>query len=829
MYKNLFTIFLIVSFINAEMIDINNCSIEDLKKLDLKKEKLNSIWNYVSQNNVQNIFDLLEIENINSEDIHQIKKYIFINSSDKNNNSSAFTYKVDRWLAAEGNSEGMSEIWLDRFFSPKNPNNMTFDQLSSLPNLSPMDVVAVLKQQERGSINGTWQLKNSPGISYYGYKNLLDFVSFDEKIKPWNFRFNSLVRNMPSTDNFDEDDAPIQYMNYSNYETFYRFNYNHNFSNFNLSSGHLRYNDYGDLDNVYTNKFFLAFEDIVFDDPLNLKLDYIILGNYNVSYGQGLVFETGDSYQPRRTGHNYTKRINGIYPDQTRSQQYVMDGLAAQLSNDYFRLSAFSSMNKRDAVLNSDGSFTSLITMTPRLGWGWTNNPNNEKIYGNMLDAVTEITYGFNARVTPLTGTNFGITWYESLYDKTLDPQIINSIVGSSDDEEPQFDELSDYDDYSGDAFYLNYPQSNSCDTEIAAMYGSQATSSLWNDAKSARQVQGFEFSTVINKVSFQFEYGEMNENISEILKFNHNKPSALIFNIFFQTDNLNFIILHRDYDLDFDNPYQRSYSAYRRYKSSIFEDIYWLEDPMFYHLYSSNPQPQAEKGTYLEARYQFHERFVAGLQFDTWNRKADNAKYFRIVSKLEWRPLFNYRVYFRYKLQARGEFDLHHPSPYFTREARLRFKLRLSNYDNMELLYSWNYTTFSPRPRLTGSADAFAPEMDIGDIGSPDESIGFSYEHNYSEKMSIRGGIVYASGFLWYIEDNDFRLFNTDSAIFHSWLSFKYKPLPLLTLNFKVSGSSDYPTTTIVNGINSNGQVIETPFVHEQQFNFRIQVDYAI
>ena len=116
MFKNIFTLFIIVSFINAEMIDINNCSFEDLKKLDLKKEKLNSIWNYVSQNNLQNIFDLLEIENIDSEDIHKIKKYIFINLNNKNNNSSAFTYKVDRWLAAEGNSEGMSEIWLDRFF-----------------------------------------------------------------------------------------------------------------------------------------------------------------------------------------------------------------------------------------------------------------------------------------------------------------------------------------------------------------------------------------------------------------------------------------------------------------------------------------------------------------------------------------------------------------------------------------------------------------------------------------------------------------------------------------------------------------------------------------
>ena len=60
------------------------------------------------------------------------------------------------------------------------------------------------------------------------------------------------------------------------------------------------------------------------------------------------------------------------------------------------------------------------------------------------------------------------------------------------------------------------------------------------------------------------------------------------------------------------------------------------------------------------------------------------------MVTKLEWRPLFNYRVYFRYKLQARGNFSIQHPSPYYLKEARIRFKLRLSNYDNLEILYSW-------------------------------------------------------------------------------------------------------------------------------------------
>ena len=159
-----------------------------------------------------------------------------------------------------------------------------------------------------------------------------------------------------------------------------------------------------------------------------------------------------------------------------------------------------------------------------------------------MLDAVTEVTYGGNFRVTPAIGTNFGITVYESLYVRILDPQIINSIVGSSDDTEPEFDELTDYDDYSGEAYYLNYPQSNSCDPEIAAMYGSQATSSRWEDANSARRVHGFEFSTVIENFSFQLEYGEIFDNRNDAVKFNHNNPSALIFNGYLQTDYLNFI-----------------------------------------------------------------------------------------------------------------------------------------------------------------------------------------------------------------------------------------------------------------------------------------------
>ena len=53
---------------------------------------------------------------------------------------------------------------------------MNYDDLMALPNLSPQDANAVIKQKERGKIDEDFQLKNSPGISHYGYKSLIDFV-----------------------------------------------------------------------------------------------------------------------------------------------------------------------------------------------------------------------------------------------------------------------------------------------------------------------------------------------------------------------------------------------------------------------------------------------------------------------------------------------------------------------------------------------------------------------------------------------------------------------------------------------------------------------------
>ena len=817
--KNLIFIICIGFVLSMNKVDINNASYNEILSLPLAKEKNQKIWEYVSlSGRINTIYDLMQVELLSIEDIHLLKNYIRITEKKYKSTSSNISYKTDQWLSQEGSSEGIAELWLDRFYNKQNINQMNYDDLSSLPNFSPMDVVAVLKQKERGDINGTFQLKNSPGISYYGYKNLLDFVAFENKNKV-NVRYTSLVRSIPSSSSLDEDEIPLNFNNVNNPETLVKLL----IGSGNINIGFLRHNHIGESDNIYSSKAFLSIEKNI-NNKNNFKLDRFVIGNFTASYGQGIIFESTDFFQPRRTGHKFSKRQTGINADFTRSTQYVLNGVASQFSSKKFRLSMFLSNGApRDGIINQDGSLCALITMNPRIGYGYSSNSLG-KINENLIGSVNEWTMGLNLRFSPDISSNIGFTIYESLYDRVLNPMVVETIIGGDGDIDGLGVDASDYDDYSGDVYYLNY-MSNSADPEINAMYRNAGNSSFWSPAKSFRRVAGFDFVKVVDNLSIQGEYGEIDTDG----RFADGEPSAFVINSYIQFNSFDLLILYRDYDLDFDNPYQRSFAEYRRYKSTIFEDPYWLEDPIYYNLYSSNPQPQAEKGYYVESRYQFHEDLVGGIQWDSWIRKADEAQYFRIVGKLEWRPVFNYRIYFRYKWQSRGSFDIAHPSPYFTKEARIRFKLRLSNYNNMEMLYSWNYTTFSPRPRLTGSPNLFDQDMNVGDVGSPDGAIGFSFEHNFDQNMKIKTGVVYADGFMWYIEDNDFRLFNTNNGLVHSWCSFNFKPNKLLSVKMKVSHTSDYFSTSVVTGLLDNGYSIDNPYMFDERFNYRIQIDYAL
>ena len=249
----------------------------------------------------------------------------------------------------------------------------------------------------------------------------------------------------------------------------------------------------------------------------------------------------------------------------------------------------------------------------------------------------------------------------------------------------------------------------------------------------------------------------------------------------------------------------------------------------MYSYLYSGNPQPQAEQGLYLSSRYQFHRSFVLTLNWDTWTRKADEAHYFRTVASLEWRPVFNYRIKLRQKWQARGTFDLMHPSPFESRETRITMRIRLSNFDSMQLLYARGYTTFSPRPRLTDNP--LGGSMKVGNIGKPSDAVGIDFIHNFDSHLTLKFGtfVLGDEAFLWYFEDTDFRIFSSPAGIFHNWVALSFNPSDNLSISLKASNSIENPFTRITEGQNSLNTWETNPLVNGESADYRIQIDYGI
>ena len=145
--------------------NINNASEKDWDELSnyISQDKTKLIRDYIEYSGeIKTIYELIDITGISIIDVNQLKPFITVKPSDDNLSfSRRSSYKLERWLSSSENQEGLSESWLDLYFNPMNVNNMNYDDLHSLPNLSPIDVRAVLLQKEKGYINGTFKLKNS--------------------------------------------------------------------------------------------------------------------------------------------------------------------------------------------------------------------------------------------------------------------------------------------------------------------------------------------------------------------------------------------------------------------------------------------------------------------------------------------------------------------------------------------------------------------------------------------------------------------------------------------------------------------------------------------
>ncbi|MGC9364851.1 MAG: helix-hairpin-helix domain-containing protein [Fidelibacterota bacterium] len=828
---------------SLEKVDLNTSSQTEIATLPITERQLLDILEYREYiGPFKSIYDLRKIKSIDYATFLQLKKMtkltpVFLSESQQRVEDNY--YKVEQWISDDGASENFVNTWIDMLNNPVDVNTIGYFDLLNLAGLSPIDAVAVVRRQRQGKINNRSDLRGTNNLSYYGFSNLEDFIRYEDGVDKHAFggSYSSVVKNIslsqtPSDDaesytEFIKLDHPL--------DIYYKLRL-HWGTKYRLETSYLRNMGektiYHDITFNKLNKFVDNHEKI--DDAVGkyipkswhypefkaffeanninlgfMRLNRIIVGDYIASFGEGVTLEATDFFMPRKTGYGWRKRLNGISGNASRTTQYGLRGVALESQIGNLIGSGLVSYTSRDAVVNTDSSFSTLITMYPRMQHGLYN-----EIAMPMVNSVRELMLGGNLKYSFLPGTYLGFTLHQSMYDREMDLQVRETLLND--------DGLSRYLTQIG----------NSADSEIAATYISSATSSLWSAAQAVRRVYGIEFMSVVRNVSLQGEYAELDKDLS--LSKRKNDPHALVLSGYMQFDNFNFLLLYRDYDLEFDNPYQRSYSNYHRFKGTIYEDVYYLKDPVLGYLYSASAQPQAERGFYFTTRYQMHRTLVMTAEQDIWRRVADNAQYYRTVLNLEYRPVFKYRFRIRQKWQHRDKTNTLSPVFYQANETRLEAIVRLSNYNQIRVLYSLGFTEFTPRSRLVTNA-ATGEASYVGNAGSPSDALGLTLTHNVNERIKLMGSLMTYKGFLWNFEDTDFRIFNSDTRALHGWISAFSRLSRDFSIRLKYSFDLHDPMTNIVgglvdtgaDGVDENDPGVREVYYERSTSDFRIQLDY--
>jgi len=806
-------------------VDLNTATLAELKQLPITEQQAKDIYDFRQYVKIfSNIYDLREIPSIDQPTLDRLKPLVvvslYVETDEVALRRDEIKDLLERLDSNEGASEGMADVWEDYLMTPQNVNRMHMDDFMSLPNVSGIDAVAILKRTAQGdTIADTRDLRNTTGLSHYGYTNLRSYVYYKEPpIKnrllwdaslqyytryfeegQYDMLHESFLRNdynalgvvVPHLKNLsywgyfglDEIDPDIMLkarLRYGNNYKIGLMNYSGK-SETSLLQANAK-------DFLQDSKWYAGYENDAFPLGNNSRLK-LYLGNYRATYGEGLVMENTDYYSARKTGFGFSKRILGITPDLSRTQEFALRGVAAEYSHPLFGITGFVSQDQKDAIAYVDPNGNTVKrdelghdVYTDASGNQYYLDANNTAVYNydngnpvhadkdkllayvvptlnydndtlkdaeawfnhelaqttvpyatnyinlaNRKDVLNEKLWGTHLQVNPVIGTKLGFTTYTALYDDA------HFVVPTYNNLLPTLLRDSYY--YSKLDKILN--------AEISNMYSTQT--STYN--RDYRRVIGFDGQTVIGNTSIQGEYAEMSLDGKD-LKLGDD-PKAYLLSAYTQYENLYFLTLLRNMDRDFDNPYSNSFAEHQRFEDTILEkNIYALTNPTLSDLYQNSNQSQPERGIYFETRYKFNNYFTVGRSYlDLWERLTDGRRSARFQSELEFRPLFQVGLRLRYKNQVNRYDDDAERGVSKTNEYTAAVRTFLSDRDFLELEYRYNTVWNPPYTSLTYPAAEGENSMATAMTLMTGDYIAANYTHNFGPSLKVQGSFLYWFG----------------------------------------------------------------------------------
>jgi len=492
----------------AEKLDINSATLEQLRTLPLTAEQAEAIWTRILyEGPFHNLYDLGELPEIDANTLAALRDLVRVNpprpAEERIQRIEDAYYRIENLGNEEGTNVGLVDEWIDRLMEPLNVNEASLDELMDLQNVSPADAVAIYRQVKRqGAIRGSRDLRAVPGLSDWGYRNARNYLGYDPTYAARKLHGTYTFRAYTTPFFTDEElaidpNALIDPRPDVSHKL--RFTYNQRYK-----GGLLWHRSLGE-ETVYSTdgsfkipemKWFAGIEKQKLGP---VRLDRAYLGNYQVSLGQGVVMESGDYFSPRYSGFGFDKRITGIAPDISRSEEFTLRGAAAEAYCGPLKAVGFVSSQRKDAILNPDGSLHRLITLIPRTDADMY--PTRQKLANadsadvpafagiqSMRNAVHEVGLGGEIAYRPWIGTSIGLVATQFMYNRRLDPTIgksylMNARTKAGVDTVVEVFSVIDAEERDEIAGALN--------SEVRAGYSSSDESWLWSGAQSVRRVYG--------------------------------------------------------------------------------------------------------------------------------------------------------------------------------------------------------------------------------------------------------------------------------------------------------------------------------------------------
>jgi len=788
-------IWIFCSWSPEQQLDINQATKSEIRALPVDSLTADKIYEYLQlYGRFNSIYDLLKIPGITPEKLEQLKGLIYLSSRSWEERLANNVQRIQRRLASEdGPGKAVVEEWQDLLLDPINVNRASVDELLLLENVSLVDAVAVVKFVGAGGRITSWRdlASKVDGLSSYGYRGMRNYVRFDDRavggLKRSFFSGNYRLKFESAEDwwvwtgveefasalkNLIADSAQFREAGWTQSEIDFfqerllqEQKYRASMVNNSSVRQRLRFRGGERMraglwveQKFYEPKAISELKGYVTADRIG-PVKRLMLGDFRLTLGQGLLMDNNFELMSR-----VHKRTTGLFGDLNENPGFGLRGGAAELMFGRLGLLGFFSYAPRDGILNPDSSVNWYIVSTPRY-------PSLKNVM-HQTDAGGKLAFDLSGIGFIPLGTKLGFNGLFSSTDRSLNPN-------------------ARWLDLPGDAELLDDPN--------------------WTRLDSGRNrlIYSADFRSVINNLALEGEFAQQAKG-----------GKAYLLKAYTQYDYLNFTVLYRHYDVDYNNPYNRGFCEELRFEDTPLEKSYRLVDPTFAAL-QDFPMPKAEQGFFAELRYQISRQITFTRVFvDVWRNLAYGADNCRFQGEVEYRPVYPLRLRFRHKVQVKEKPKLVLGTRTVSMESALRALVSLSN---------WDYLTGEVRFSKT----LLTPMMEYNDEASiSGDFLMIQWEHNFSDDFQGEIGIAnWRSAGLsnWMFEDN--RIDFVDGNGFKWYLAFSDRIGDNLLVYLKFRQKlSEFPHT----GLGSSGEVHYqdgTPaqdFVSkDNRFDISLQIDF--